>query len=243
VAAENCQASGETFHQGQSCIEVTCEGACCHAGGCIEVEQAECASSYQGTWIGAGAACSPDICEGACCNPATGYCSVLSPSSCTGFGGEFQGFGTDCDPNPCVGACCLPDGTCSDGETQTTCEAQDGLYMGDGTDCASLECLGACCLPGGACQVSNEADCTGFGGTWTGPGTTCPDTCDPCEGELPDGDINGDAFVNALDVQAFVAAVSGTATPEQICAGDCDDSGDLGVGDIPDLVDALLTGP
>lgn len=62
----------------------------------------------------------------------------------------------------------------------------------------------------------------------------------PCPGAT--GDMNGDTFVNGLDVGSFVDAILGTPTPEEICAGDFDESGDLGTGDIPGFAAALLAG-
>jgi hypothetical protein len=107
----------------------------------------------------------------------------------------------------------------------------------DEFDCDAGDCecddpgdpTGACCFDSD-CLVMTEVDCTGAGGEWGGPDTTCDaDTCaSPCEGDVdgngsvdvsdilaivaawgssdPDADINGDGTVNVSDILLAVAA-------------------------------------
>jgi hypothetical protein len=56
-----------------------------------------------------------------------------------------------------------------------------------------------------------------------------------------DGNMNGDASTDGLDIPAFVdGIVSATIDPVLICAGDFNDSGALDLGDVPGMVSTLL---
>ena len=50
-------------------------------------------------------------------------------------------------------------------------------------------------------------------------------------------------FTDWPAVWIFVAAMLGTPTPDEICAGDFDGSSDLGAGDIAGMANALVTAP
>ncbi|RIK67666.1 MAG: hypothetical protein DCC65_05930 [Planctomycetota bacterium] len=58
------------------------------------------------------------------------------------------------------------------------------------------------------------------------------------------GDVSGDGAVDGLDVQPFLDAVSGSATPRAICAGDVADVGDgiVSLADLSNFVSCLLAG-
>lgn len=61
----------------------------------------------------------------------------------------------------------------------------------------------------------------------------------PCPGH--DGDTNGDTLTDGQDIPSFVdGIVSGSAAPAVVCSGDFDNSGSLGLGDVPGMVSALL---
>lgn len=56
-----------------------------------------------------------------------------------------------------------------------------------------------------------------------------------------EGDMNDDGVLNGIDIRYFVeAATGGIPTPEQICRGDTNASGDLDAGDIPGLLVRLI---
>ncbi len=58
-----------------------------------------------------------------------------------------------------------------------------------------------------------------------------------------DGNLDGVGGVNGQDLRQFVTAVLGAATPEEVCAGDFNQSGGLDVGDVEGLVSAVLAAP
>ncbi len=58
----------------------------------------------------------------------------------------------------------------------------------------------------------------------------------------PDADMNRDTLINATDIQSFVDAVLGGASPEDTCHGDFDRNGVLDADDAPGFVDRLLLG-
>jgi hypothetical protein len=58
----------------------------------------------------------------------------------------------------------------------------------------------------------------------------------------PTGNLNGDASVDSLDIDRFIAALLGPATPMDICAADFNGNTALDLGDVPGLVSALLAG-
>lgn len=240
-----CQGAGNLFHESLACsaIPEPCPqppGACCVGSGCSVIPEEDC-GNQAGVFRGAGTACDANACNGACCNPINGFCSSQSAPNCAGFGGQFQGVGIACSGNQCpTAACCHPDGTCTTA-TPFSCAGAGGDWL-SGQACAANPCpipTGACCLAGGGCLVSEQAPCEGFGNTWAGPGSACPDDCAaPCDEAT--GDINTDGDIDGRDVNRFVAATLGSATPEEICAGDFDGSASLGAEDIPDFVAELL---
>lgn len=259
-----CQGINEVFHLDLTCAQVPggCPqppGGCCisDAPGCVFVTEADCQIEFGGSWLGPLTECGAGACDGACCSTTSSFCFVDSQQDCSTLGGQFQGYGTECigpSSNVCpTGGCCLFDGSCQV-LRPLECEAMDGVYQGDGAECSPNPCpqpTGACCLTSGGCALFEQSPCVGLGHTWAGPGTDCTDanmngTADDCESGCPDaptGDINGDLDADGLDVAAFAAAVMGTPTGAEICAGDFDDDGDLGTGDVPGFVAALLAAP
>ncbi|MFQ5430565.1 MAG: hypothetical protein ACE5E1_09680 [Phycisphaerae bacterium] len=231
-------------------------GSCCMPTGgvpCLDgLIETDCAT-LGGTWLGPATICVVDACKAACCFQPTG-CVDLTLLDCTTAAGFWQGAGTACATFTCfpTGACCMPDGSCNDNVLDADCIAAGGTFQGDGVLCSAVNCpqpSGACCLANGACLFLLQTDCLNIpGATWAGPFTDCTDansngTADACETATPDGNINGDAATNGLDIQAFVNAVFGTPTQPEIDAGDFDGDGTLGSGDVTGLVNALLTAP
>ncbi len=66
----------------------------------------------------------------------------------------------------------------------------------------------------------------------------CTVPCPPA-----DGDLDGVGGANGQDLSLFVSAVLGTPTPDEVCAGDFNQSGGLDAGDVEGLVDVLLGAP
>lgn len=62
----------------------------------------------------------------------------------------------------------------------------------------------------------------------------------PCPGAT--GDINDDTMADGSDIQRFVDAMMGTATPDEVCAGDFNENQQLDTGDIDGFA-AVLVGP
>ena len=60
----------------------------------------------------------------------------------------------------------------------------------------------------------------------------------PCP--VADGDLNLDTFTNGADVQAFVDALLGAPTFDEMCAGDFNTNSQLDLGDASGFVAALL---
>ncbi|MCG8406529.1 MAG: choice-of-anchor B family protein [Phycisphaerales bacterium] len=60
----------------------------------------------------------------------------------------------------------------------------------------------------------------------------------PCPGA--DGDLNLDNLIDGRDVQLFVNAVLGSPTGDELCRGDFDGNTELGSGDIPGFITALM---
>ncbi|MHC4989456.1 MAG: hypothetical protein ACYTGC_00610 [Planctomycetota bacterium] len=100
-------------------------------------------------------------------------------------------------------ACCFPDGSCSM-LSQPVCSTQGGQWS-NGLQCFQAQCeVGACCLPTGACEVARLFDCVVLmGGQWLGADTTCED-----------------------------ADQDGTADLCEVCHGDVDEDGVVGVDDL-----------
>lgn len=227
-------------------------GACCYANGnCApDIEQADCEAEFGATWH-EGLDCAAITCNprGACCR--MGGCLTLTEQGfCEGINGVYAGPGTNCDDNVCVtGACCMLTGECSE-NFGFQCQALGGTFGGPGTTCNPNPCPqpeGACCFDQACLPAQTEAGCTGAGGAWAGPFTDCgpPNPCaaDPCSG-IPLGDYTAPAGVDGLDIGYFVdALLASSPSPDQICRGDFDDSSDLGTGDVPGMVTALLNGP
>ncbi len=209
-----CRPTGDVV-QRVTWSSVSCNpgvGPCCLPNGTCQVMTTSDCQSAGGTYQGDGTSCTGITCptpKGACCY-SNGFCiSNMSQSDCAGSGGNWLGSGTACNGNQCpTGACCKPDGSCVNGVTSAQCAAMSGTFKGVGSNCSGANCpqpSGACCFSNGFCVVLQQIDCTGAGGTWAGPLTTCADSngdghadiC-PC---LSDYDTNG--FVNGDDFDAF----------------------------------------
>jgi len=96
-----------------------------------------------------------------------------------------------CPDTSDFGACCIFTGSfdiCINTDS-ASCITQGGSFQGIGTNCTVDGCplsLGACCVPPAMFQSScvelPQNDCSIFGGTYIGPGTTCADqsiVCNP----------------------------------------------------------------
>ena len=79
------------------------------------------------------------------------------------------------------------------------------------------------------------------GAIYEGDGTSrAPSPCTAaCQGPAY-GDVCLASVVNGAYVEAFVSAMFGGPTPDEVCHGDFDGSGDLNNGDVSGLVAALL---
>jgi len=224
-------------------------GACCLSDGmCVPNQSEDDCDMLGGTFQGAETTCAvpcPEP-EGACC--VGGNCIPNTPlSTCEGAAGFFAGDGATC-PDACqVGACCIGDGTCEQ-LFAAECTDMGGVFQGAGQPCEPNPCPqpeGACCF-GGVCFPNQlEADCLALDppGVWQGPGSLCKP--DPCQSPCPaaDGDLNDDTRLDGVDARLFVAAILGTPTQDEICAGDFNENGELDAGDVADFANALVNAP
>ncbi|MCA9255675.1 MAG: hypothetical protein KDA33_08545 [Phycisphaerales bacterium] len=240
-----------------NCVPPT--GACCATDGTCDSLTSSTCQGLGGAYQGDNTECQNVSCPqpmGACCFMPSG-CVNLTAANCSGAGGVWSGAGSLCATTICFasGACCMPDGSCQDDVLEGDCGSAGGLFQGNLTECATTSCpqpVGACCLTIGFCLDVIQADCNQIvDAVWYGLGTDCTDAdmnstadicenADPCDGVTP-GDFNSDTLVNGADVQQFVSALlSGSPTQGDLCRGDFDTSGDLGVSDVPGMVAALL---
>ena len=222
------------------------QGACCVNGNCALGTAADCAAA-NGIYRGDGTTCSATICQPqgnvACCFASTGGCVNLSYASCLGAGGIPGAEGSTCAGTVCfpTGACCLPNGSCSGGLSPSACAALGGNYQGNSTTCSGVSCplpMGAACFPNGFCLIMSEADAAASGAAWRGAGTTCADgngngIADQCESQSVPGDVNGDGFVNGLDMTQILANWGPTT------AGNAADLNDDGIVDGLDMTVVL----
>ena len=135
-----------------------------------------------------------------------------------------------------TGACCFSDSTCAVGLTAGACASMSGVYLGGGSTCAGSPCLAlpaACCIPAtGGCVTLNQSDCANqVGGSWQGPGTTCPDACAAPPGCAADLDSDGDTDV--LDFGIFSSNFGQSVPPNT--GGDFDGDGVVTVLDFADF--------
>ena len=201
VEAVDCDAFGDVWTQGGFCGEVTCNarGACCRAGGCLQlVTEADCESApLNGVYAGDGTNCADSVCvAGACCD-LLGGCSEVFEVQCTG---DFSGPGTSCTPNPCTqpeGACCI-DTFCQGGQTLADCVGAAGAWAGPFTTCSPNPC--PICSDGDADQ-DGDVDLRDFAVFQTCYGLTGSGDCECI-------DMNNDYAVDADDVPPFTSAVS-----------------------------------
>ncbi len=115
-------------------------------------------------------------------------------------------------PDECetAGACCTPAGACSM-TAQADCLSPN-VWHGEWTSCSPNNCpqapTGACCSTTGTCSVITQAACTAAGGHYYGNGTACRAPGDRCPASCK-GDMNCDGRVTFVDIDLFVAALSG----------------------------------
>lgn len=244
-----CEGGGGLWNgPSTSCGTFTCplRGACCLPdGSCLNNKlQTEC-TALGGFYKGDNTNCTSNPCTGGCCF-AGSTCLNLTKTDCNQIGGSvWQGPFFQCNGSTCpTGACCMPLGNCFEATTPAGCATQGGVYH-NGQTCAQANCpipIGACCFNNGASCINNlqPGQCALIGGsTWKGPNSVCAVSC--CA--PPMGDMNADTVFNSLDIQQFCSAMLGTPTSLEICKGDFDASGTLGVGDVSGMVNALLTAP
>ncbi|HPF37635.1 MAG TPA: thrombospondin type 3 repeat-containing protein [Phycisphaerae bacterium] len=67
------------------------------------------------------------------------------------------------------------------------------------------------------------------------------DVCDPCPNRAT-ADVNGDTLVNALDIQAMVAALTGAVDPDSYCAADMNQDAIVDTNDIPLFAECIVSG-
>jgi len=149
-------------------------GACCMAGGCVELTAPACAS--QGFYAGDDTLCAFESCNGACCTE--GSCEDdIYIGDCILGGGTFLGVASVCDFNSCEGACCDAFGECFVTD-EFNCTSGGGTFHGAGSTCTPFPCTlppnGACCIDN-ECLMMDEANCANNSGTWYGIGTSCFD--------------------------------------------------------------------
>ncbi len=170
-------------------LDPQCDGACCWAGGCIDlIDPASCNSLPGGSFVGYGLACpvlpeDDEICVGittAACCLASGGCVDGTASACADLGGVYDPAadgslcaGVTCTAPEPTGACCVIPGLCVDGMLAVDCDTAGGYYNGDGTECATSDCTaGACCLPEGGCTDTIAVLCDAANGTFD-PANDC----------------------------------------------------------------------
>ena len=193
-------------------------GACCLGESCSTGTEADC-NAAGGSYLGDGSSCSGNPCGGNC---EAGWTEDCEGTCFPDYVFESWIGDTFCDDGAYVPA----DYGC------TECPAGIAIWLNcDEFDCDGGDCecddpgdpTGACCFDSD-CLVMTEVDCTGAGGEWGGPDTTCDaDTCaSPCE-----GDVNGNGSVDVSDILAIVAAW-GSSDPDADINGD----GTVNVSDI-----------
>jgi subtilisin-like proprotein convertase family protein len=198
-------------------------GACCLSNGaCVDdTDQIEC-QSYMGGFFHPGSTCADGVCTpaGACCF-SDGSCTFGSEADCLAGAGTYQGDFVECSAANCEpsAACCLADETCTVA-TPTDCTNQGGTFVGG--DCASAECF----VAGGPFAVGNHTfDCGGgrsFGDAFELTGT------------IGQPDASPEATGNTFELIGGFH-MGGGADP---CPQDLDGSGDVGFGDILQIIGA-----
>lgn len=224
------------------CQEPT--GACCDfdASCTNDVQEGDCQGSGQTFFVGQ--TCGEITCPpptGACCR-AGGCLQNVEQATCEGpLAGVYAGDGTNCDDDVCVaGACCAADGQCTE-VFEVQCVG--GTFQGPGTSCTPNPCpqpQGACCFDDFCLADQVEADCTGAGGLWAGPFTTCfTDLCPLCD----DGDADQDGDVDLDDFAQFQLCFGGPAAGLCNCL-DMDNDNDVDLDDYALFQPALdVSGP
>lgn len=178
---------------------------------------------------------------GACCDAAGGCADNVDQANCQAPGQTFFG-GQACTSVTCpepTGACCGNTGGCLNDVTQSFCQGLEGaLFAGPNTTCESGICgLGACCIGTSCAADQTDAGCTGFGGNWQGPLTTCSPV-DPCVSNCALADINCDGSVNLLDFATFSRCFGEpVASPPPACSTAEAELSDLNTDGIVNLLD------
>jgi hypothetical protein len=181
-------------------------------------------------------------CPPAACCFADGTCQMENSTECAALGGTYQGDDATCTPNPCQGACCYADYTCA----ITTQEDCTGNWLGLDSSCEQCPqppATGACCSTTGTCSVITQAACTGAAGHYYGDSTACR-TGNKCPASCK-GDMNCDGRVTFVDIDLFVAALSGesawTHWPCPWINADCNNSGTVTFADLDPFVALIGT--
>lgn len=201
-------------------------GSCCLSNGTCanNTLQSDCESA-DGIFGGPGTSCDGGVCDPddddvPCCFEVTSGCIELTQENCLAAGGSPGVPGVLCSEQICFpsGAVCLPDGSCLEGLTPEEAASLGGTFVGDGTTCLDVFCpqpVGSCCFTTGFCLELTESECAQVGATWGGVGSNCDDVdgngaADACDTSASSGDLNGDGFVNGIDL-ALLLSFWGTA--------------------------------
>ncbi|MCP3905005.1 MAG: hypothetical protein GY715_15385 [Planctomycetes bacterium] len=215
-----------------------------------------CGSNYD-TRVGVYQACPTGSLEILACNDDA--CGQQSIVTFTGFkdavflirvGGYFgeRGDGTLSMSVECLdeGGCCLADGVCSL-LNPGNCVAAGGTFNGIGTDCVPNPCVqpGACCFGDGSCTEVQGADCSAAGGTYQGDDTNCVSAKCP---QPSTGACCATGGGCSVETEADCTASGGSYVGDDSpcdpgtcalpCPVDLDDSGDVGFGDILQVIGA-----
>ena len=111
------------------------------------------------------------------------------------------------------------------------------ISSGDSDDCDGNDVPDDCQLDSDGDELIDVCDGCPIDSNKTSPGICgcgVPDT-------PADGNMNGDPFIDGRDIRRFVEAMVGAPVTADICHGDFDADAQLDPGDIPGMVNALLT--
>ncbi|MCP3904164.1 MAG: hypothetical protein GY715_11075 [Planctomycetes bacterium] len=221
----------------------------CEAGPPVMYEAPLGPYTYQWNITGAGAITGPDDAPEVTVTPGpSGWFDLLLSVT------SFEGCYAECSANvqliPCgePGACCHPGGGCTE-TFAADCAHAGGAFQGEGTDCAGTSCPqpGACCLDDGTCIVQlGEPACAGAGGAWQGDDSECatvlcpqPGACCFADGTCrQENTIGGADCVNDGGTYYGDFTECGSVVCPDLCPEDLDDSGDVGFGDILEIIGA-----
>jgi len=114
-----------------------------------------------------------------------------------------------------------------------------------GTDCASMMISGACCLTDQTCVQDTVGGCFSSGGIYQGDGTPCTaGLCVPSNIVCCQGDLSGDAVLDAADIPLMIAALLNPPPIGTVafCEADVNQDGFVDGGDIQAFADRLIGG-